>query len=178
MPENREIKKGSVLIIDVINFHKHEPSSLNQIADVLDDLYSTIANAVIENDGEVVKWLGDGALCAFWDGMHELCAVKAAVAIEEGFKAFAQRHGFTEESGVTIAIASGELIAGIFGTGNAKHYDVFGEPVACTATIMPAASGAITICEATQQALEDLVEVTQLTDDHYFGARFAIKKVL
>lgn len=174
--QSRQIRVGSVLIADVVNFLKHEPSTLEQVADVLDDLYSTIMNAVLVQDGEVVKWLGDGALCAFWKENHAFSALKAAFDIGTGFEAFARRQGFTD-SGVTVSIATGEMISGQFGTGTAQHYDVFGEPVVCTASIMPDASGEITICEATYKLIKDRVTVTQLADHPYFGTRYAVTTI-
>ena len=174
MIDERKVKRGTALIADVVNFYGQEPRSLEATALVLDDLYNTITNAVIPHEGIVIKWLSDGALICFWRETHTWDAVQAAVALQKSFKSFGQRHGF-EQSGLTISIATGEMIVGLFGNGPARHYDVFGEPVTCTATIMPEASGAITLCEATHTEVAQAVEATLLTVHDYFGALYALK---
>ena len=172
--EGHEIKRGTALIADVVNFYGQKLRSLEETADVLNDLYSTIGNIVGSHDGEIVKWLGDGALACFWEENHELNAVKSAIALQKGSTGFGRRHGF-EQSGLTISVATGEMIAGMFGAVGKQHYDVFGEPVACTATIMPEASGAITLCSATYKAVADIVEVEELAEHRYFGPLYALK---
>ncbi|HEC22032.1 MAG TPA: adenylate/guanylate cyclase domain-containing protein [Chloroflexi bacterium] len=174
MAEGRQIKRGSALIADVVNFYGQELRSLEAIADVLDDLYNTLASTVTSHRGEVVKWLGDGALACFWESGHEHDAVRAALGLQKEFEGFIRRHGF-ERSGLTISVASGEMIVGTFGTGIAAHYDVFGEPVNCTATIMPGASGAITICEATYRAVSGSVSAELLAEHEYFGPLYAVR---
>lgn len=169
----REVRVGSALIADVVHFYRQKPESLEATADMLDDLYSTLANTMQTHRGEIVKWLGDGALACFWGDDHAERAVRAAVALHEEFEAFAGRHGFSD-SGLTISVASGEMIHGEFGTGTARHEDVFGEPVNCTATIMPEASGAITLCEATYEAVSGFVEAEKLVEHEYYGPLFAL----
>lgn len=169
----REVRRGTALIVDVVNWYGQEPRSLEAVAVVLDDLYDGIIRVIEAQGGEVVKWLGDGALCCFWEGGHELAAVRAAVALQGEFKRFGRRHGF-EQSGLTISIATGEMVSGTFGTGRAAHYDVFGEPVMCTATVMPEGSGAITLCAATYRALADVVEVEPLAEHEHFGLLYAL----
>jgi class 3 adenylate cyclase len=170
----REIKHGTALIVDVVNFYGQVPRNLEDTAVVLDDLYNTIAEAVNHHQGEVVKWLGDGALACFWDDPHEWNAVQTAITLQSAFAGFGKRHGF-EQSGLTISIASGQMIAGSFGAKGAQHHDVWGEPVTCTATIMPEASGAITLCEKTYKVVSDSVEAEPLTEHPYFGALYAMK---
>lgn len=169
----REIKRGTALIADVVDFYRQRPESLEATADVLDDLYNTIANMVKTYQGEIAKWMGDGVLACFWDGDHVVRAVRTALGLHAEFDAFAARHGFSE-SGLTIGVATGEMIRGEFGTGTARHEDVFGEPINCTATIMPVASGAITLCAATYEAVADIVEVDRLIEHPYYGPLFAL----
>lgn len=172
--EGRQVRRGTVMIADVVNFYAQEPRSLEAIADVLDNLYETIGSTVRSHGGEIVKWMGDGALACFWGENHELSAIKVAIALQDDFRAFGRRHDF-EQSGLTVSIATGEMIVGMFGAAGWQHYDVFGEPVVCTATIMPEASGEITICEATYSAVATLVDVEQLVEHKYFGRLFALK---
>jgi class 3 adenylate cyclase len=173
---HREVKQGTALIADVVNFYRQQPESLEATADVLDDLYSTIANTVQTHRGEIMKWMGDGVLACFWGDDHARRAVYTAVGLHEEFEAFAARHGFSD-SGLTISVATGEMIRGEFGTGTSRHEDVFGEPVNCTATIMPEASGTITLCEATYDAVSGLVEVDKLVEHVYYGPLFALKSL-
>ncbi len=173
----RQIKRGTALIADVVNFYGQEARSLEATAQVLDDLYQTIIQAVAAQNGEIVKWLGDGALACFWGENSAGDAVKAARALQAAFEAFGKRHGF-EQSGLTISIATGEMIAGSFGAGEATHYDVFGEPVTCTAMILPEGAKAITLCEATYKAVADSVEVEALAEHEYFGALYALKGLI
>ena len=171
--KGREVRRGTALIVDVVNFYGQEPRSLEATALVLDDLYNTIIEAAMPHEGVVVKWLGDGALLCFWRASHAWDAVQAALALQEAFGRFRRRHGFGD-SGLTISIATGQMITGLFGDGPAQHYDVWGEPVTCTATIMPEASGAITLCEATYNAVADRVEAAPLTEHEYFGPLYAL----
>jgi adenylate cyclase len=173
---NREIRRGTALIVDVVNFYRQQPHGLEATGDMLDDLYNTIAGTVIAFHGEIIKWLGDGALACFWGTGHEMAGLHAAVALHEEFDAFARRHGFSE-SGLTISVATGDMLYGDFGTGEARHIDVFGEPVNCTATIMPEASGEITICEATYAAVKASVKVSPLAEHPYYGPLYAVQSL-
>jgi adenylate cyclase len=175
--ETREIRRGTALIVDVVQFYRQQAHSLESTAEMLDDLYTTIANAVVAQRGTIIKWLGDGALACFWEETHALDAVRTALTLQEGFKHFAKRHGFGE-SGLTISIATGEMIVGPFGAGTSRHHDVFGEPVNCTATIMPEASGEITLCAATYKAVADMVEVEPLTEHAYYGPLYALRRLI
>lgn len=168
--EERRIKQGSALIADVVNFYGQELRSLEEVGMVLDDLYSSIMEAVLPHRGQIVKWLGDGALVCFWDEDHALNAVKSAVELQKAFQGFAKRHTF-EHSGLTVSVATGEMIVGPFGVGEAAHYDVFGEPINCTATtVPPKASGLITMCSATVKALGDAAETQRILTHQYYGS--------
>lgn len=172
-PQEWQIRRGTALIVDVVNFHGQEPRNLADTAAMLDDLYDTISHLIADYQGEVVKWLGDGALTCFWGADHEMQAVKAALALQDTFAEFGERQGF-EESGLTIAIATGEMISGAFGSGDTRHYDVFGEAVNCTATIMPGASGAITLCAATYRAISGTYKAAPLIEHPYYGQLYTL----
>lgn len=171
------IRRGSALIVDVVNFKKHEPFSLLATAQILDELYVMVAEAIAAYEGEVVKWLGDGALCAFWDGHHEMNAVKAALDLQRRFEQFADKHAF-KDSGLTISIATGEMVSGRFGSGSACLYDVFGEPVNCTATIMPEVSGHITLCEATYKSVSQAITAQPIVAHEYYGNLYTLEELL
>lgn len=172
--QDREEKRGTALIADVVNFYGQEPRSLEEIAAALDDLFTASEQIVAEHGGMVVKWLGDGLLAVFWGDGTELRAIEAAVALQESFEGFMQDHAF-RDSGLTVSIATGPMIAGTFGRGPAAHYEVFGEPVNCTATVMPGAGGEITLCAATYEIVQSRVEVEPLADHDYYGRLYALR---
>ena len=171
---DREEKRGTALIADVVNFYGQEPRSLERIAAALDDLFTDSERVVAEHGGQIVKWLGDGLLAVFWGDGTELRAVEAAVALQETFDRFAIDHAF-RDSGLTVSVATGPMIAGTFGRGPAAHYEVFGEPVNCTATVMPGAGGEITLCAATYEIVQGRVEVEPLADHDYYGSLYALR---
>lgn len=174
--QDREEKRGTALIADVVNFYGQEPRSLEQIAAALDDLFTASEQIVAEHGGMVVKWLGDGLLAVFWGEDTEIRAVQAAVALQRSFEGFARDHQF-RDSGLTVSVATGPMIAGTFGRGDAAHYDVFGEPVNCTATVMPGAGGAITLCAGTYEVVRGRVTAEPLAEHDYYGKLYAVRKV-
>ena len=174
---SREIRRGSVLVTDVVNFVGQAPRDLETISIVLDDFYTGVTQAVIPYQGEVVKWLGDGALICFWNEDSSLKAIRAALELRAMFRDFQRKHEF-KDSGITVSISTGEMIAGTFGRAQAHHYDVFGEPVHCVAEIIPEGAGAITFCEKTYKDVATKVEAHPLVDHEYFGQIYRFEGLL
>ena len=121
--------RGVVLFADLGSFfplaHK---ISLEELSVLLQAFYSLCAGEIRRQKGEVIAFVGDGALAFFRQeaccGMDpEWCATRAAFHMMKGFK----KTGF--ELDLNIGINSGEVIEGKWELDGRNHGTVLGDVV-------------------------------------------------
>ena len=94
----------------------------------LQALYERLGDIVVEGQGELIKYLGDGLLCVFPAELAQ-AAVASAVAMREAFKEMVQQWGLPVETELEVGIDMGEVGEGVFGHSSLQHREVFGNVV-------------------------------------------------
>jgi len=153
----------SVLFTDIRGFtsfsEKFDPA---EIASLLNESYFTPVDEIIfRHDGTLDKHIGDSVMGIFGapisGEVDPLNAVSAALEIREKMAEINRKINDTGHSiNVGMGIATGEAMAGIFGSPRKKEYTVFGTAVNLAARLESlAAAGEILICEKTMRHVEE-----------------------
>lgn len=131
-----EKRSVSILSLDIRNFtpfsEKHEPE---EVVDVLNKFFTEVSKIIINRDGTVDKFIGDGVLAVFGAPAslddHALCAVSAAMDIKNSLSGFNDwlKDQMGENMGIGIGINTGEVISGNVGSKEKMEYTVVGGPV-------------------------------------------------
>jgi len=122
--ERREV---TVMFVDVRDFTTFaEANTAEDTVARLNALFEIVVPAVVDADGHVNKFLGDGALAVFGApndlANHADAAVAAAVLIH---RLVAERFG--RELRIGIGINTGLVIAGTIGGGNHLEFTLIGD---------------------------------------------------
>ena len=94
----------------------------------LQAFYETLGDIVVEHQGELVKYLGDGVLCVFPAGLEQH-AVASAIAMREAFAEMVRRWELPADTELEVGIGAGEVGEGVFGHRTLRQWDVYGEVV-------------------------------------------------
>jgi class 3 adenylate cyclase len=157
----------SVLFTDIRGFtalsEKLDPAELS---DLLNNRYfAPIDNIIFSHNGTVDKHIGDSVMGIFGAPVKgsddPLKAVLAALEIREAMAAINQKiEGSGYRIHVGMGIATGEAMAGIFGSPRKKEYTVLGDAVNLASRLEKMAQAdEILICDKTQDHLRDFVIV-------------------
>ncbi len=131
-----------------------DPESINN---VMDAFYQSVRGAVESAGGTVVQLLGDGMLCAFGIPTiaedDALCAVRAAVGIQQAFREFLQtQRWLTSAIGLRVAVNTGEVVV------SDEHPAGIGDPLNVAARLQQEArDGEVLIGQATRRLVADTV---------------------
>jgi adenylate cyclase len=103
-----------------------DPEKLSQ---VLTDYFTQTTRHVLENDGTIVKFIGDAVL-AVWgapmdDAQHPVKAARAALALHAGATVMVDG----EKLRTRIGIHTGKVVSGNLGSAQRFDYTVIGDPV-------------------------------------------------
>ena len=126
---------GTIAVVDLKGFTRMtaELSPLD-LGVVLGHYYSFAERIIQENDGRLVKFMGDAVLGAWLStdvaGHKKLALAAVAQALKEkpGWMADNQKGGMPPLD-FTIASAAGAVLAGQIGTPRNRTFDVLGAPV-------------------------------------------------
>lgn len=126
--ESRDV---SVLFIDLRGSTAlAEKLAPDRVVAMLNDLFTTVVNAVEAEGGWANKFEGDGALCIFGAPMpqhgHAEHALRAARRLSADLQALRRRHPDLDAG---ISVASGTVVAGNVGSAQRYEYTVIGDPV-------------------------------------------------
>jgi len=130
--ERREV---TVMFVDVRDFTPFsEANTAEDTVARLNALFEIVVPAVVDADGHVNKFLGDGALAVFGApndlAHHADSAVKAAMLID---RLVAERFG--GELRIGIGINTGVVIAGTIGGGSKLEFTLIGDTVNVAARV-------------------------------------------
>lgn len=157
----------SVLFTDIRGFtnlsEKLDPAALSALLNR--HYFTPIDNIIFRHNGTVDKHIGDSVMGIFGapvkgaDDPGE--AVFAALAIREKMAEInKEMHGDGQRIDVGMGIATGEAMAGIFGSPRKKEYTVFGAAVNLASRLENiAAADEILICGETMHCVEERVAV-------------------
>jgi adenylate cyclase len=141
-----------------------------ELSELLNRYYFTpLDNIIFAYNGTLDKHIGDGVMAIFGapiSGSDDaLRAVHAALTILEEIAGI--NASIPEEDrriAVGIGIATGEVMAGIFGSSRKKEYTVFGAPVNLASRLENLAkAGQIFVCDSTAHLVEDFVQLEKIT---------------
>ena len=123
-----------VLFCDIRGFMRLTASLGERMPELVQEFYETAGNAVLDNGGSILKYIGDAMLCVFPRG-RENEAVRCAVRMRRDFAAIAERYVPGHEAELGAAVSSGEVTRGVFGHRSLRVDDVMGETVAHAAVL-------------------------------------------
>ena len=125
-----EIRSETPLLIVFLDLSRFSAQSLRQtdaeLADILDLYYERVATAVTTAGGVVVKFIGDAALVVFPEHAVDQ-GVAMLLDLKNSVDKLMAECGW--ECRFTAKVHFGTAIAGPFGAGGAKRYDVIGKAV-------------------------------------------------
>lgn len=150
-----------VLFTDVHNFSIASRALAERQYAFLQELYETLGDILVEHQGELIKYLGDGLLCVFPVGLEQE-AVASGIAMREAFSEMVKRWGLPADTELEVGIGAGEVGEGIFGHRTLRQREVYGEVVNRTAMIGHHRGVAIT--EQVYEEVKDAYAVRRLPD--------------
>jgi class 3 adenylate cyclase len=147
-----------------------ETTEPEEVMGVLREYHTVVGELVVENEGTVEHFAGDGLMAFFNDPTpvpeHELAAVRTAMAIRDRFKSLCRKwskRGY--DLGLGIGIATGYATLGRIGFEGRYDYGAIGNAVILAARLSDAAGpGEILLGQRVHAAVEDAV-VTEPVDD-------------
>jgi class 3 adenylate cyclase len=98
-----------VLFTDVHKFSIAAKVLAERQYEFLQELYETLGDIVVEHQGELIKYLGDGFLSVFPVGLEQK-AVASAVAMREAFSEMVGRWGLPADTELEVGIDVGEVV--------------------------------------------------------------------
>jgi adenylate cyclase len=166
-PKRMEV---TVLFSDIRGFtslcERLSPAELSELLNR--QYFSPLDNIIFANNGTLDKHIGDSIMGIFGAPVGSqrdaLCAVQAAVAmIAEVARINDDMPDATKRIGVGIGIATGQVMAGIFGSSRKKEYTVFGRPVNFASRLEGIAkAGQILVCSETARLVEGIVRLEKI----------------
>ncbi len=139
----------------------HERLDAESVRGFMDAYYQAMRGAVEAHGGTVTQLLGDGVKAVFGAPRvaedDAIRAVRAAVAMQEGFAELAQQQaGAVGRVGLRVAVNTGEVIA-------SDNAEIIGDPVNVAARLQEQArDGDVVIGEATRRLVSEVVTLAPL----------------
>lgn len=151
-----------------------------RLVTVLNRYLAAAAEAVLEQDGTVDKFLGDAVMAYFNAPLpqpdHALRAVRAAIAIRQAVLYLNQKADPSEQLSFGVGIHSGDAVLGLVGTEKRLDYTAIGDSVNTAKRIQEnARAGQILMSKSTYEALEGLVFVRPVRELLVEGKREPIQ---
>lgn len=144
----------------------------------LSEFITLLSQLVIENDGIVNKFLGDGVMALFQDEESSVRAVKCAFSMVEQFSKMKQQ--WNDECNqqldfldLGVGIATDEVILGGVGSGDFRDYTAIGTAVNLAAAfVSDARDGRRILCDLlTYHNVTDIVSKTEAPKDFLLKAQ-------
>jgi PAS domain S-box-containing protein len=167
----------SILFADIRGFTSFsERMSPEALVSVLNKYLAAAAEAVLDEEGTVDKFLGDAVMAWFNAPIpqpdHTLRAVKAALAIRCSLERLHQVLPPELRLGFGVGIHLGEAVLGLIGTEKKLEYTAIGDSVNTTKRLQENASaGQILISQAAYERVAGQVEVRPVEAIHAKGKR-------
>lgn len=143
----------------------------------LSEFITLLSQLVIENDGIVNKFLGDGVMALFQDDESCLRAVKCAFSMVEQFSTMKERWNSEcnqqlDFLDIGVGITTDEVILGGVGSGDFRDYTAIGTAVNLAAAFeSDARDGRRILCDqVTYQNVTDIVSKTEAPKDFLLQA--------
>jgi adenylate cyclase len=126
-PSGLSERRLVMVMVDLAGFTKAiAPLSSMQLAQLVDDFYRLMGEAVEANGGRVVKFVGDGCLSVF-DESQAVAGVRCVLGLSETVRALGSKYGVTLDIGANVHLSV--VVEGEFGYGASQGYDIIGAGV-------------------------------------------------
>ena len=157
-------QKATILFADISGFTPFSESTQPEVLfKVLNDYLSLAAQAILEEEGTLDKFMGD-AVMALWNAPdpqpdHALRAVRAALAILEGSRqAYSRLKNPAHHLQFRIGVTTGDAMVGNVGTRELFNYTAIGDTVNLAQRLeITAQPGQILIDQATYAAVSEKI---------------------
>ena len=167
----------SILFADIRNFTTFsENQTPEQLVSTLNRYLGAMAEAVLDLQGTIDKFLGDAIMAWFNAPIpqpdHTLRAVKAGLAIRDAVGALHKDLPKESRLAVGIGIHCGEAVLGMIGTDRRMEYTAISDNVSTAKRLQEnSASNQIIISKSAYEAVSDAVAVNALDPIHVKGKR-------
>ncbi|MFB0546839.1 MAG: adenylate/guanylate cyclase domain-containing protein, partial [Anaerolineae bacterium] len=157
----------SILFADIRGFTSFSESlPPEQLVVILNRYLSLAAEAVLEHEGTLDKFMGDAVMAIFNAPLpqedHALRAVKAALDMQQAISAYHQINGSAQLS-FGVGINVGEAVVGNIGTATQMNYTAIGDPVNLAKRLQESAQGGqILLSQSAYEKVKDHVEAKAL----------------
>lgn len=133
----------TVLVTDIIGSSRLALQvDATEVVTILNEFFEEVVGAVSAEDGWVVRFEGDGAVCVFGAPIpvpdHAARARRVAEDLQTRTAALAERRPYVDAA---IGIASGRVVAATVGAASRSEYSVIGSPVLVAAEMCDRAKG-------------------------------------
>jgi class 3 adenylate cyclase len=147
-----------------------------QLVTVLNRYLSIAADAILEYEGTIDKFMGDAVMAWFNAPIpqedHAARAVRAALRIREGVLALHSVFPPHHQLSVGVGINYGNAVLGLVGTESRLEYTAIGDSVNTAKRIQEnSAPNQILICSNTYEQVRDLVEARKVAPIQAKGKR-------
>lgn len=175
-----QTNEATILFADIRGFTTYSESKAPKvIVDELNQFFEIANKAILEHDGYIDKFIGDGVMAVFGVPVYQEDHIKNAVAAAfEMQKAFrnADANGNVLLSSIGIGIHTGMVVSGNIGSPVKMEYTVIGDSVNVASRISEiAAPGEIIISSNIYEQVPDLIEVQTLRPHKIKGRSKPIK---
>ena len=161
-------KPITIIFCDIRGFTSYsEHLPPEQLVEVLNTYLAMAADAVLEFEGVLDKFVGDAVMGLFnvpLDQTHyTLRAVKAALKMQADIQAYHARTGAERHLNFGVGINAGEAVVGNIGTEQQRNYSAIGDAVNYAKRLQENAKGGqILISQGAYRHVEDFVDVIEL----------------
>ena len=128
------IEEHVIMFMDVHNYSIAVSGLPEGPSGVLQEMYETLGDIIVEHKGEILKYMGDAILCLFLKG-SESNAVECALKLRKAFNKMGGWKGLPGDPELEIGIEFGPVSIGIFGHRTYQQRDIIGEEINRVATI-------------------------------------------
>ncbi len=120
-------RRLAMVMVDLAGFTKAiAPLTSMQLAQLVDDFYRLMAEAIESSGGRVVKFVGDGCLAVF-DESQAAAAVQCVRGLAEPVRALGSIYGVALDIGANVHLSI--VVEGEYGDGPSRRYDILGAGV-------------------------------------------------
>jgi len=161
-------KPITILFCDIRGFTAFsERLAPEQLVEVLNTYLALAADAVLEYEGVLDKFVGDAVMGLFNVPLDQTYytrrAVKAALKMQADIRAYHARTSDDRHLNFGVGINAGEAVVGNIGTEQQRNYTAIGDAVNYAKRLQENAKGGqILISQAAYRHVEDFVEVVEL----------------
>lgn len=175
-----QTNEATILFGDIRGFTTYSESKAPKvIVDELNQFFEIANRAILNHDGYIDKFIGDGVLAVFgvpfYQKNHIKNAVGAAFEMQQAFRS-AGENGNVLLSSIGIGIHTGLVVSGNIGSPVKMEYTVIGDSVNVASRISEiAAPGEIIVSSNIYERVKDFIDVESLRPHKIKGRTKPIK---